>query len=113
VSSAKEKPLRFKTFIHGTYKVIFDNSIAQNRRVYFLNLYTDPNLSMKKLTVLILAIVAVATMLYAGFDGLTNNYAYGPFITFIGCCTAIGVTIDLFNHFQSGIRKRILRKLGR
>lgn len=68
---------------------------------------------MKNLTVLLLAGVAVAAMLYAGFDGLNKNYAYGPFITFIGFCTAIGVIIDLVNHFQIRFRKSNVRKLGR
>jgi hypothetical protein len=67
---------------------------------------------MKNLTVLSLAIVAVIVMLYAGFDALTKNYSYGPFMTFIGSCTAVGVGIDLFNHIQVRIRKGNVRKLG-
>ena len=68
---------------------------------------------MKNLTLLCLAAIAVTVMLYAGFDGLTKNYAYGPFITFIGGCTAIGVAIDVYNHIQERIRKSNTRKLGR
>ena len=68
---------------------------------------------MKHLTVLSLAIVAVIVMLYAGFDALSKNYAYGPFMTFIGACTAVGVAIDLFNHIQLRIKKSNVRKLGR
>ncbi|MBT1703991.1 hypothetical protein [Chryseosolibacter indicus] len=68
---------------------------------------------MKNLTVLLLAIIAVVTMLYAGVDGLTKNYSYAPFITFIGACTAIGLAIDVFNHIQFRIRKSNVRKLGR
>ena len=68
---------------------------------------------MKNLTVLCLAIIAVVLMLIAGYDGMSKNYSYGPFITFIGVCTAIGVAIDLFNHIQIRIRKSNVRKLGR
>lgn len=69
--------------------------------------------TMKNLTVLLLAIIAVITMLYAGVDGLSKNYSYAPFITFIGACTAVGLAIDVFNHIQIRIRKSNLRKLGR
>jgi hypothetical protein len=68
---------------------------------------------MKNLTVLLLAIIAVITMLYAGFDGLEKDYSYAPFMTFIGACTAVGLAIDLFNHIQIRLRKSNVRKLGR
>jgi hypothetical protein len=68
---------------------------------------------MKKTTVLILAIIAVALMLYAGVNALTNDYSYGPFMIFIGVCSAVGLTIDVFNHIQLSLRKSNVRKLGR
>lgn len=68
---------------------------------------------MKNLTVLFLAIIAVCVMLYAGIQAISNNYSYGPFMTFIGLCTAVGLSIDLFNHIQVRIRKSNVRKLGR
>jgi hypothetical protein len=68
---------------------------------------------MKNLTVLCLAVVAVIVMLYAGFDGLMKNYSYGPFVTFIGGCTAIGVAMDVSSHIQKRLRRSNLRKLGR
>jgi hypothetical protein len=68
---------------------------------------------MKNLTVLFLAIIAVCVMLYAGIQAIVNNYSYGPFMTFIGLCTAVGLSIDLFNHIQLRIRKSNVRKLGR
>jgi hypothetical protein len=68
---------------------------------------------MKNLTVLSLAIVAVIITLYAGFNAMTNNYSYGPFVTFIGFCTAVGLSIDVFNIVQVKIRKGNVRKLGR
>jgi hypothetical protein len=68
---------------------------------------------MKNLTVLFLAIIAVCVMLYAGIQAITNNYSYGPFVTFIGLCTAVGLSIDVFNHIQLRIRKSNVRKLGR
>ena len=67
---------------------------------------------MKNLTVLSLAILAVIIMLYAGIDGILKDYSYGPFMTFIGSCTAVGLTIDVYNHIQMWIRKSNLRKLG-
>lgn len=69
---------------------------------------------MKNLTVLALAIIAVCSMLYAGFDGIDRDYSYGPFLVFVGACTAIGVAIDLMNHVQLRLRKsRIGRLTGR
>lgn len=68
---------------------------------------------MKNVTVVSLAIVAIATMIYAGINGLTNDYAYGPFITFIGFCSAVGLVIDLYNMIQLRIKKSNVRKLGR
>ena len=65
---------------------------------------------MKNLTVLTLAIIAVFTMLYAGFDGISRHYSYGPFLVFVGSCTAVGVVIDFFNHVQLRLRKS---KIGR
>lgn len=68
---------------------------------------------MKNISVLVLATIAVAAMLYAGINGITNNYSYGPFIMFIGFCTAVGLSIDLFNLVQVKIKKSNVRKLGR
>lgn len=69
---------------------------------------------MKNLTVLTLAIIAVCTMLYAGFDGITRDYSYGPFLVFIGMCTAVGVAIDCFKHIQMRLKKsKISRLTGR
>jgi hypothetical protein len=67
---------------------------------------------MKNLTVLVLAIIAVIIMLYAGIDGLINDYSYGPIMTFIGVCTAIGLSLDVYNVIQVWIRKSNVRKLG-
>jgi hypothetical protein len=68
---------------------------------------------MKNLTALLLAIVAVCLMLYAGLNAISNNYPYGPFMTFIGACSAVGLSIDVFNHIQIRIKKSNVRKLGR
>ena len=70
--------------------------------------------TMKNLTVLTLAILAVVCMLYAGFDGIARQYSYGPFLVFVGVCTAVGVAIDFFNHVQLRLRKnKISRLTGR
>jgi hypothetical protein len=68
--------------------------------------------TMKNYTLLFLAIVAVITMLYAGINGIMNDYYYGAFLTFIGACTAIGLSIDVYNVIQLWIRKSNIRKLG-
>jgi hypothetical protein len=68
---------------------------------------------MKDLTALLLAIVAVCLMLYAGVHAISNDYSYGPFITFIAVCSAVGLSIDVFNHIQIRIKKSNVRKLGR
>jgi hypothetical protein len=68
---------------------------------------------MKNLTVLLLASIAVVVMIYAGVNAISNDYAYGPFMTFIGMCTAVGLSIDLFNHIQVRLKKSNVRKLGR
>ena len=68
---------------------------------------------MKNVTVVFLAIVAVVTMIYAGINALSNDYAYGPFITFIGFCSAVGLVIDIYNMVQVRIKKSNVRKLGR
>lgn len=68
---------------------------------------------MKNLTVLSLAIVAVIILLYAGVDALSKNHSYGAFMTFIGACTAVGLSIDVVNHIQLRLRKSNVRKLGR
>lgn len=68
---------------------------------------------MKNILLIILSIVAVIVMLAAGVDGLNKDYTYGPFVTFVGCCTGIGLVIDVYNHVQMWIRKSNVRKLGR
>ncbi len=67
----------------------------------------------KKLLLLGLALLAVATMLYAGLTGLTKDHSYGFFLTFTGAVTTIGLGIDVVNHLKVHIRKSNLRKLGR
>jgi hypothetical protein len=68
---------------------------------------------MKNLTVLFLAIIAVVLMLYAGVTAMSKSYAYGPFLTFIAICTAVGLGIDVASHIQLRIKKSNVRKLGR
>jgi hypothetical protein len=69
---------------------------------------------MKQVT---LAITAIIVMIYLGFDGMQNQSISGPFFMFIGICTAIGFTLDIFNMVRTRIRKANIeanvRKLGR
>lgn len=67
---------------------------------------------MKNLTLLALAFLMVIVLLFAGVNGLLNDYSYGPFLTFVGGCTAIGLSIDVVNHVKLRIRKSNIRKLG-
>lgn len=70
------------------------------------------HLAMKKLITLILASIAVLIMIYAGIDGLINQYSTGPFFTFVGCCTAIGLSMDITQYIKKYLQKNKLRKLG-
>lgn len=57
---------------------------------------------MKKLTVFGLAFVCVLTMLYAGFDALSNDQQrIGLFLTFVGSMTVIGLAIDFIQHLKT------------
>ncbi len=57
---------------------------------------------MKKWMVFLLAFLCVATMLYAGFDALSNNQERtGMFFTFVGSMTVIGLAVDFINHLKS------------
>jgi hypothetical protein len=68
---------------------------------------------MKKIATLGLAILSVSLMIYAGIVGLLNNYSIGPFFTFVGFCTAIGLSIDVTIHIKRWLQKNKLRKLVR
>jgi hypothetical protein len=56
---------------------------------------------MKNLSVFGLALFAIIAVLYLGASGLSGNTPWGPFFLFIGGCTTIGLTIDIFNHFRT------------
>ena len=57
---------------------------------------------MKKWSIFMLAFVCVMTMLYAGFDALSNHQERtGLFFTFVGLMTIIGLAIDFINHLKA------------
>ena len=56
---------------------------------------------MKNLKVFGLALAAILGVLYIGANGMSSNYSWGPFFIFVGACSTIGLTIDLFNHFRA------------
>ena len=57
---------------------------------------------MKKWMVFALALLCVVTMLYAGFDALSNHQErMGMFFTFVGVMTIIGLAIDFINHLKT------------
>ena len=68
---------------------------------------------MKKFFVLLLALLAVISILYAGLHGLVKNNSYGPFFIFIGGITTVGLGLDIVNHLKIEIQKNSVRKLGR
>lgn len=75
--------------------------------IIFVNVY------MKKFFVLLLALLGVIIILYAGLNGLIENHSYGLFFTFIGAITTVGLGLDVVNHLKIEIRKNSVRKLGR
>ena len=57
---------------------------------------------MKKLMVFALAFVCVISMIYVGFDALSNHQERtGMFFTFVGSMTVIGLVMDLINHLKT------------
>lgn len=64
---------------------------------------------MKNLFIFLLASLMVIAMIVTGIDTLSHNSSMGLFITFVGSCTAIGLTIDIVSHFRSVRRKSNLR----
>ena len=66
---------------------------------------------MKKFTVLALALLAVAVMLFAGVNGILREHSYGPFFLFIAVCTAAGLSLDITRIIKDRIRRSNLRKL--
>jgi hypothetical protein len=56
---------------------------------------------MKNLSVFALAIICIVGVVLIGVNGLLANYAWGPFFLFIGTCSTVGLTIDIFNHFRT------------
>ena len=60
---------------------------------------------------LILALLAVILMIYIGLMGMESHASSGPFFMFVGCCTAIGLSMDVYNAVRERIRKAQIRKL--
>lgn len=57
---------------------------------------------MKNIMVFGLAFVCVISMIYVGFDALSNNHERtGLFFTFVGSMTVIGLLMDLINHLKA------------
>jgi hypothetical protein len=68
---------------------------------------------MKNLTVLFLALVLVAVLLYAGVNGVIRNHSYGPFFIFLAACTATGLSFDITRFVKERLRKANIKKFGR
>jgi hypothetical protein len=65
----------------------------------------------KSLTVIMLMIVLVVVMLFAGVTGIMNDHSSGPLFIFVGLCTAAGLSLDITKLIKERIRKGNLRKL--
>ncbi len=68
---------------------------------------------MKNLTVLVLAIVLVVVLLYAGVNGIMRDHSYGPFFIFLGIAAGAGLTLDLRRFMKERLRRENAKKLGR
>ena len=57
---------------------------------------------MKKWLVFVLPFLGVMSMLYVGFDALSNHQERtGLFFTFVGFMTVIGLVMDFINHLKA------------
>lgn len=70
-------------------------------------------LPMKNFSVLLLAMVLIGVMLFAGVNGVMRGHATGPFFIFLAVCTATGLSIDLHRFVKEKIRQSNSRKFGR
>jgi hypothetical protein len=68
---------------------------------------------MKNLIILVLAIILVAVLFYAGFNGITRDHAYGPLFIFLGVCGGTGLTIDVRRLVKERVRRDNAKKFGR
>jgi hypothetical protein len=56
---------------------------------------------MKNLTVFGLTLAGILAVISIGLNGLSGQSSWGPFFIFVGACSIIGFTIDVFNHFRT------------
>jgi hypothetical protein len=57
---------------------------------------------MKQWLIFALAFLLVLALLYAGYNGLSNdNQRTGLFFLFVGAMTVVGLTIDFINHLRT------------
>lgn len=57
---------------------------------------------MKKWMVFALAFICVLSMIYVGYDALSNNQERtGLFFTFVGSMTVVGLVMDFINHLKT------------
>lgn len=67
----------------------------------------------KNILVLMLAIIAIGLMVYAGITGIARNHDTGPFFLFLAACSATGLSIDLNRFIKEKIRQNKIKKFGR
>ena len=57
---------------------------------------------MKKWMVFALAFICVLSMIYVGYDALSNDQERtGLFFTFVGMMTVVGLVMDFINHLKT------------
>lgn len=67
----------------------------------------------KNIIVLILAVVAVGLMAYAGIIGIERDHDTGPFFIFLAACGATGLSMDLNRFIKERARQNRIKKFGR
>jgi hypothetical protein len=68
---------------------------------------------MKNFTVLVLAIILVVVLFYAGINGMTRDHAYGPLFIFLGVCAGTGLMIDVRRLVKERVRRENAKRFGR
>jgi hypothetical protein len=68
---------------------------------------------MKNIIVLMLALVAIGVMAYAGVNGILRDHSSGPLFIFLAACCATGLSMDITTTVKERIRRNNVRKFGR
>lgn len=67
----------------------------------------------KNIIVLLLALVAIGLMAYAGVLGIERNSSTGPFFIFLAACGATGLSLDFNRFLRERNKQNRTKRLGR